>query len=72
VSPLITSDRFLELDALPTRIIFVGGGYIAFEFAHVAVRAGARSPSCIGAPGRSNALILTSSAASSSARGSWV
>jgi glutathione reductase (NADPH) len=28
-------------DRLPPRIVFVGGGYIAFEFAHVAARAGA-------------------------------
>jgi glutathione reductase (NADPH) len=38
---LTTSERFLELDELPKRILFIGGGYIAFEFAHVAVRAGA-------------------------------
>jgi glutathione reductase (NADPH) len=38
---LITSDDFLELDSLPRRLVFVGGGYIAFEFAHVAARAGA-------------------------------
>ena len=38
---LMTSDQFLELDNLPKRIAFVGGGYISFEFAHVAVRAGA-------------------------------
>ena len=31
----------LGLEALPSRLIFVGGGYISFEFAHVAVRAGA-------------------------------
>ena len=37
---LTTSDQFLELDELPKRILFIGGGYIAFEFAHVAVRAG--------------------------------
>ena len=37
---LITSEQFLELDALPPRIVFVGGGYISFEFAHVAARAG--------------------------------
>ena len=35
------SDDFLELDELPRRIVFVGGGYISFESAHVAVRAGA-------------------------------
>ncbi len=38
---LTTSDKFLELDELPRRIAFVGGGYISFEFAHVAARAGA-------------------------------
>jgi glutathione reductase (NADPH) len=37
---LITSEDFLNLDALPPRMVFVGGGYIAFEFAHVAARAG--------------------------------
>jgi glutathione reductase (NADPH) len=39
---LTTSTQFLELDHLPTRVVFVGGGYIAFEFAHIAARAGAR------------------------------
>ena len=38
---LITSDRFLELDRMPSRVLFAGGGYISFEFAHVAARAGA-------------------------------
>jgi glutathione reductase (NADPH) len=38
---LITSDDFLTLERLPQRIVFVGGGYIAFEFAHIACRAGA-------------------------------
>lgn len=38
---LTTSDDFLELDSLPQRILFVGGGYVTFEFAHVAARAGA-------------------------------
>lgn len=38
---LATSTDFLELDALPRRIVMVGGGYIAFEFAHIAARAGA-------------------------------
>ena len=38
---LITSDQFLELENLPKRVIFVGGGYISFEFAHVAACAGA-------------------------------
>lgn len=39
---LVTSDQFLELDELPRRIAFVGGGYISFEFAHVAARASAQ------------------------------
>lgn len=38
---VITSDRFLELDALPRRIVFIGGGYIAAELSHLAARAGA-------------------------------
>ncbi len=38
---LTMSDQFLELEELPPRIVFIGGGYISFEFAHVAARAGA-------------------------------
>jgi glutathione reductase (NADPH) len=38
----VTSEQFLEFDALPPRVLFVGGGYISFEFGHVAARAGAR------------------------------
>jgi glutathione reductase (NADPH) len=38
---LVTSEQFLELDRLPSRVLFVGGGYISFEFAHIAARAGA-------------------------------
>jgi glutathione reductase (NADPH) len=37
---LTTSEQFLELDELPRRILFIGGGYIAFEFAHIAARVG--------------------------------
>jgi len=37
----ITSDDFLELDHMPRRIAFIGGGYIGMEFAHVAHAAGA-------------------------------
>lgn len=37
----IDSTGFLNLEALPENITFIGGGYIAFEFAHLAVRAGA-------------------------------
>jgi glutathione reductase (NADPH) len=39
----ITSDTFLELDSLPKRILFIGGGYISFEFAHVTAAAGAET-----------------------------
>ena len=41
---IITSDQFLEYagEHLPDKIVFVGGGYISFEFAHVAARAGAK------------------------------
>lgn len=41
---ITTSDRFLEFgeEHLPNRIVFVGGGYISFEFAHIAARAGAK------------------------------
>ena len=40
---LATSEDFLELDELPRRIAFVGGGYISFEFAHLAARVGAQA-----------------------------
>ncbi len=39
---LVTSDRFLDLERMPSRVLFVGGGYVSFEFAHVAARAGAQ------------------------------
>lgn len=39
---VITSDGFLELERLPERLLFIGGGYIAGEFSHIAARAGAR------------------------------
>ncbi len=39
---LTTSDQFLELNKLPNSIVFVGGGYISFEFAHIAARAGVK------------------------------
>lgn len=38
---LMTSDDFLELNHLPENIVFAGGGYISFEFAHIARRSGA-------------------------------
>jgi glutathione reductase (NADPH) len=36
-----TSTDFLELQSLPDRVVFIGGGLISFEFAHIARRAGA-------------------------------
>lgn len=36
-----TSTEFLDLDELPARILFIGGGFISMEFAHIAARAGA-------------------------------
>ncbi|MBB4518633.1 dihydrolipoyl dehydrogenase family protein [Paraburkholderia fungorum] len=40
---VIDSTRFLELEQLPKRIAFLGGGYIAAEFAHIVARAGAKA-----------------------------
>jgi glutathione reductase (NADPH) len=39
---LATSTEFLELPERPDRLVFVGGGFIAMEFAHISKRAGAR------------------------------
>ena len=36
----VTSEQFMKMENIPERIIFAGGGYISFEFAHVAARAG--------------------------------
>lgn len=36
---ITTSDQFLDLDSLPQMILFIGGGYISMEFAHVCLRA---------------------------------
>lgn len=38
----LTSTDFLNLKELPESLLFIGGGYIAFEFAHIAARAGAK------------------------------
>lgn len=37
----LSSTDFLNLKELPQSLLFIGGGYIAFEFAHIAARAGA-------------------------------
>jgi glutathione reductase (NADPH) len=39
---LATNEDFLSLEALPPRIVLVGGGYIAAEFSHIAALAGAK------------------------------
>lgn len=36
------SDDFLSLEELPEEIVFVGGGYIGMELAHIAARCGAK------------------------------
>lgn len=38
---VIDSTDFLNLEAIPKRVLFIGGGFISFEFAHIASRAGA-------------------------------
>jgi len=40
--PFETSDTIMRLDALPERLVIVGGGYIAAEFAHVFSALGSR------------------------------
>jgi len=40
---LLTSDQFLDLDPLPESMLFIGGGFVSFEFACIAAAAGARS-----------------------------
>ncbi len=46
---LVNSSEFLDLESLPERILFVGGGFISFEFAHFAARLG---------PAKSRLIIL--------------
>ena len=38
----LTSTDFLNFDRLPKSLLFIGGGYIAFEFAHMAARYGSK------------------------------
>ncbi len=37
---LLTSEDFLNLEKLPKSMIFIGGGYVGLEFAHIAARCG--------------------------------
>lgn len=39
---VITSEEFMETEKLPEKVVFIGGGYISFEFAHLARRAGSK------------------------------
>ncbi|NNL77503.1 MAG: NAD(P)/FAD-dependent oxidoreductase [Desulfobacterales bacterium] len=43
---MVTSREFMELDRLPQRIVFIGGGFISFEFAHFAARLGTMNTRC--------------------------
>ena len=38
----IDSDNFFELQRIPSHVTFIGGGYIAMEFAHVVARHGSQ------------------------------
>lgn len=38
---VLSSDDFLVMESLPRRIVFIGGGFISMEFAHIAARMGA-------------------------------
>ena len=40
---IATSDDFLNLETLPPRIVFIGGGFVSFEFAHFTARLGGES-----------------------------
>lgn len=49
---LVTSTDFLRLPERPERIVFVGGGFIAMEFAHISKRAGSREVTVLEMMGR--------------------
>ena len=57
---LITSTKFLDLDELPDRVVFVGGGYISMEFATWLFGPAPRSRSCTAGRAPWRASILTS------------
>ncbi|MDX2447746.1 MAG: NAD(P)/FAD-dependent oxidoreductase [Desulfobacterales bacterium] len=40
IEHVITSDQFLDLSSIPDRFVFIGGGFISFEFAHFVARLG--------------------------------
>ncbi|WP_290919495.1 NAD(P)/FAD-dependent oxidoreductase [Halodesulfovibrio sp.] len=39
---LTSTDEFFEMKELPSRVVFIGGGFIAFELSHIAAIAGAQ------------------------------
>ncbi|MBW3559754.1 MAG: NAD(P)/FAD-dependent oxidoreductase [Proteobacteria bacterium] len=39
---VLTNEQFYDLQELPRRVVTIGGGYIAAEYAHLAARAGAQ------------------------------
>ena len=43
---MLTSEGFMATEHLGERIVFIGGGYISFEFAHMAAAAGAHVTIC--------------------------
>jgi glutathione reductase (NADPH) len=43
---MITSSELMELGRLPRRIVFIGGGFISFEFAHFAAHLGTADTRC--------------------------
>lgn len=40
---VLSSDDFLDLTSLPKSFVFIGGGYISMEFAHLVARAGSQA-----------------------------
>lgn len=40
---VVDSADFFELEELPEEVIFIGGGFVSFEFAHVVARVGSRA-----------------------------
>lgn len=40
---IATSDEFLDWKTLPQELVFIGGGYVSFELAHIAARSGAEA-----------------------------
>lgn len=38
----LSAEQFMASETLPDRIVFIGGGYMSFEFAHIAASAGSQ------------------------------